>query len=410
AQLRLLLGLWLSTVAGLVHAVTLGPIDTQSALYQKFEAEVAISNLGSVDPLQLQASLAGSADFDRMGVERFFFLSELRFEVVRRGKDYVIEISSPRVITEPYLDFVVELAWRGGRMLRNYTVLLDPPGRPVRSASAPAPEPTVASAPAPAERADAAPREGRVYGPTRARDTLWKIATVTRENEQITVYQQMIGIKRLNPDAFVDDNINLLKRGQVLKLPTVSQADALDHNAAVAQTQVESTVWQARREVVETAPTPEPETVGRLTIVTDTAPAVTQSEAQAADETVPEALVATVVPVNAADATVAEAATTEAKPMTMADLPAPLREQVEELDASIAVRDREIAALQTQIEQMRAELEQFTAAQAAEPIPAQRQGFLLNWLPPLLWFLLVFGAIYWIVQRTRMAPARPESA
>ena len=64
----LCLAVWASTS----HAVSMGPIETQSALYQKFQAEIEISNLGEVDPLQLQASLASTEDFERVGVERFF--------------------------------------------------------------------------------------------------------------------------------------------------------------------------------------------------------------------------------------------------------------------------------------------------------------------------------------------------
>jgi pilus assembly protein FimV len=387
----LCLAVWASTS----HAVSMGPIETQSALYQKFQAEIEISNLGEVDPLQLQASLASTEDFERVGVERFFYLSELRFEISPRGKQYILEITSPRTISEPYLDFVVELAWRGGRMLRSYTVLLDPPGWVNTARKAPA----IVAQPKPAQprRADSAPREGRYYGPTAANDTMWKVGHATRANERISVYQQMMAIKRLNPDAYVDDNINLLKRGQMLLLPSVSQADSLSHNEAVRQTNQESTSWQARREVPVASPAKVEVPEGRLRIVTDTGAQAAASQAEA-DRAAP-------APTSAAALSEPEPAPLE--PMTVAELPAPLQAQVRALDNAIEVRDQEIAALQQQVQAMQTELNRFAEQQEPAPAASPLQRFLTNWLPPLLWLALVVALLLWIFRRTQMTPARP---
>lgn len=395
-HLRRLALLCLTVAAAGAHAVTMGPIETQSALYQKFQAEIEISNLGDVDALQLQASLAGPEDFERVGVERFFYLSELRFDVTPRGKQYVVEISSPRAITEPYLDFVVELAWRGGRMLRSYTVLLDPPGRVNTARKAPAVVAQPRSTPAP--KAESAPRDGRYYGPTVANDTMWKIGYATRANEQVSVYQQMMAIKRLNPDAFVDNNINRLKRGQMLLLPSFSQADSVSHNEAVRQANQESTSWQARREVPRASPAKDDAPEGRLRIVTDAGAQAVQAEdgPAAAPAAVPAPALAAPTPEPAA-------------PMTVAELPAPLQAQVAALDNAIELRDQEIAALQRQVLAMQTELERFAEQQVARPAESGAQGFLKNWLPPMLWIALVVALLLWIFRRSQIAPARPQA-
>lgn len=388
----LCLAVWVSTS----HAVSLGPIETQSALYQKFQAEIEISNLGEVDPLQLRASLANAEDFERVGVERFFYLSELRFEISPRGKQYVLEITSPRTITEPYLDFVVELAWRGGRMLRSYTVLLDPPGRVNTARKAPA----IVTQPKPAQprRAESATRKGRYYGPTVANDTMWKIGLATRANERISVYQQMMAIKRLNPNAYVDANINLLRRGQMLLLPSVSQADSLSHNEAVRQTNQESTSWQARREVPAASLAKAEAPEGRLRIVTDPGAQVAAAKAGT------DGTKATPAPVAAS--LVSEPAE-PVEPMTVAELPAPLQAQVVALDNAIELRDQEIAALQQQVQAMQTELNRFAEQQVALPAASPFQRFLANWLPPLLWLALVVALLLWIFRRSQLTPAQP---
>ena len=115
-------------VAQHVGALGLGEIDTRSALNERFSAEIELLDTRDLEPSEVIASLASTDDFRRVGVERFFFLTNLQFDVVRNGRgNLVITASSNQPITEPYLNFLVEVLWPSGRLLKEYTVLLDPP-------------------------------------------------------------------------------------------------------------------------------------------------------------------------------------------------------------------------------------------------------------------------------------------
>ena len=138
-------------VSATVFALGLGDINTGSALNQAFEAEV---ELLSVDPAELdgvRVRLASPEDFERAGVERPFFLADLKFipQLNAAGKT-VIRVHSDKPIREPFLNFLVEVQWPKGKLVREYTVLLDPPTtldrRPSRVARPQAAAP--ASAPA----------------------------------------------------------------------------------------------------------------------------------------------------------------------------------------------------------------------------------------------------------------------
>ncbi|MFK7914726.1 MAG: FimV family protein, partial [Pseudomonadales bacterium] len=151
---RITLFVLLACCAGPAVALTLGEIEGQSALYQRLSARIALQQGRGEDVRDLQVSLASAADFKRMGVERNFMLTQLQFEVIRERGQSIIEITTRRPVVEPYLDFVVDVVWRQGRMLKEYTVLLDPPGlaqqAPVQSSrSEPATSMTAQTAPRP---------------------------------------------------------------------------------------------------------------------------------------------------------------------------------------------------------------------------------------------------------------------
>jgi pilus assembly protein FimV len=124
----LLLAVGLGFGHGTVHALGLGEIAVESALDQPFEATIQLRNVGSLEPNEVIVNLASAEDFERVGVERFFFLSRLQFEtdLSDLGRPRV-HVTSRDSITEPFVNFVVEVLWPSGRLLREYTVLLDPP-------------------------------------------------------------------------------------------------------------------------------------------------------------------------------------------------------------------------------------------------------------------------------------------
>lgn len=239
----------------------LGDINTRSALNQAFNADL---ELLSVDPAEIDAlrvRLASPEDFERAGVDRPFFLAGLKFTPMldEAGKP-VIRVTSRDPIREPFLNFLVEVNWPKGRLVREYTVLLDPPTttdrrppqvqrvdvRPV-SPAAPAPMPAAAkSAPAqlPAQ-----------YGPVKADETLWGIASKLRP-DGASLMQSIMAIYKANPDAFVGGDINRLKRGRILRIPVRDEVLSLTRREASAAYQAAQQHMSAAKTAAEPARAP----------------------------------------------------------------------------------------------------------------------------------------------------------
>lgn len=228
--------------SGMAQALGLGEIELQSWLNEPLDAEISLRQSAGVDPGDVFVNVAPEAAYQRVGLERNQFLSKLKFEVVT-GSDgnLAINVSSREPVREPYLNFLLELTWPNGRLMREYAVLVDPPvyaeesgvqeqvSAPVSSAaSAPARQTTTRSPEsvrreAAVQRAPARGYQPDSFGPTGPSDTLWSIAQRMRLDSSVSMQQMMLAIQDLNPDAFIDGNINKLKRGQVLRAPTLDQ-------------------------------------------------------------------------------------------------------------------------------------------------------------------------------------------
>ena len=113
---------------GALYALGLGEIHLNSALNQPFDAEIELVSATQEDLGALRAALASSDTFVRYGLDRPAYLSEFNFRVTKGagGRD-VLRVTSPRPVTEPFVTLLVEANWPRGRLLREYTVLLDPP-------------------------------------------------------------------------------------------------------------------------------------------------------------------------------------------------------------------------------------------------------------------------------------------
>ncbi|WP_288369791.1 FimV/HubP family polar landmark protein [uncultured Marinobacter sp.] len=228
--------------SGMAQALGLGEIELQSWLNEPLDAEISLRQSAGVDPGDVFVNVAPESAYQRVGLERNQFLSKLKFEVVT-GSDgnLAINVSSREPVREPYLNFLLELTWPNGRLMREYAVLVDPPvyaeesgvreqvSAPVSSAaSAPARQTTTRSPEsvrreAAVQRAPARGYQPDSFGPTGPSDTLWSIAQRMRPDSSVSMQQMMLAIQDLNPDAFIDGNINKLKRGQVLRAPTLDQ-------------------------------------------------------------------------------------------------------------------------------------------------------------------------------------------
>ena len=120
-----LLAIWMP-VAG--YALGLGNISMNSALNQPLDAEIELLAVQRGDLDNLVVRLGSQADFDRVGADRAFFLTKIKFNVEEKpnGTPF-IRLTTAQTVTEPFLDFVVEARWPRGRVLREFTVLVDPP-------------------------------------------------------------------------------------------------------------------------------------------------------------------------------------------------------------------------------------------------------------------------------------------
>ncbi|MDZ7809692.1 MAG: FimV/HubP family polar landmark protein [Arhodomonas sp.] len=235
ATLLTLAGAWTS-----LAAVGLGDLQTESALNEPLEARIPVVSLGEVPLERVEVGLANPEQFERSGVPRPFYLTELEFslEPGDGGRPF-IRVSSDRAIQEPFLDFLVAMEWPQGSLVRQFTVLLDPP---TYSDDEPSPSEAGAMAAQGGETAADSPREGRdtpdSYGPVGAGDTLWEIAETLRPPGG-TVHQTMMALLRDNPEAFLDGNVNGLRRGAVLEAPDTAAAtrisDAEAREAFAAQ-------------------------------------------------------------------------------------------------------------------------------------------------------------------------------
>jgi FimV-like protein len=127
---RLLLVGGAVTYSALAPALGLGEITLHSALNQPLRADIALVDVGSLEEGELSVSLATADEFSRAGVDRVFFLNDLKFTPVLRGNRSLIRVTSSKPVNEPFLNFVVQLNQPNGRLLREYTVLIDPPGSP----------------------------------------------------------------------------------------------------------------------------------------------------------------------------------------------------------------------------------------------------------------------------------------
>jgi len=229
---QLLFGLASSSAvySGVVPALGLGEITLHSALNQPLEAEIELLQVADLSSSDLLVRLASADVFSRSGVDRLFFLNDLRFTPLLRGGNSVIRVVSSQPVREPYLNFIVEVARPNGALLREYTLLLDPPGSSAYRTVAAAPEVRVASERPQASATPAAPRvmpvaeAGARYRVVRG-DSLWKIAADLRAAGSQASQQALMGdIHALNPQAFSRGDINRLRAGADLLLPDAAQA------------------------------------------------------------------------------------------------------------------------------------------------------------------------------------------
>ena len=294
--------LWGAVAAGLVHALnaqalSLGEIHVDSLLNQRFAAVIPLTEINAEDLETVSVSIAPADAYERAGIERTDYLDSLQFRVRNDQGRPRVELSSSLIAREPVVNLLVQARWAGGRILREYTVLLDPPPvvtaqrpapvapppapaviarppapaplmpapiAPMRPAPAPSPVASPAPAPAagPAERpavttSDAEsefyetasegvrsprprpapapvvrpatpaapvaatpsrPATGEFYGPVRAQETLWSIATQLRPAKDLSMDQVILALAEANPGTI--QRGTTVNKGATLSVPS----------------------------------------------------------------------------------------------------------------------------------------------------------------------------------------------
>ena len=269
-----------------LYALGLGEIRLNSALNQPFDAEIELVSAAPEDLAALRAALASNDTFQRYGLEKASYLADFTFRVARSGGRDVLRVTSPRPVSEPFVTLLVEASWPRGRLLREYTVLLDPPAfssapaatvpaatprAAATTSAAPVPPPVTEPAPQPAAPAstEAATRleapaieAGSTYR-VQPNDTLSGIASAASDGSVSEINRTMVAIYEANPNAFAG-NINVLRSGSDLRIPSSSEVAAISASAAAAEVARQYQLWS--RGAVEGAPAAE--TSGRLRLVT----------------------------------------------------------------------------------------------------------------------------------------------
>ena len=401
-------------------AVNLGEMTMLSALNEPLKAEIQLRNAGDLDASQIRIGFASAGEFTEAGFERTAFHGNVEFDVELDGRgNGVIKLRSDRRLNEPFIDLLIEARWPTGRMLRSYTALVDlpvykdtppepvdtgrpaeretartavqpPPPAPSRAEPRPAapgvPDTVVAEeSPEPAPRPRQAPRTTYAQSGdylTQRNDTLWGIARDLARESDVTINQTMIALQEMNPDAFAGGNINRLRAGVVMNMPSeqaIREISTVQANARVAD---QNRRWQdaqlgGERAAAPARPAPV-EREGHLSL--------TSAGTGLADGDADEAVVSQLQQELHAKSESLEVASLEKQ--ELGKRVDSLQSQVEQLQRLIQLKDAELAALQSElgrtdqisddeVRQLEAELEEIQAiedaarAELAEHEPAE---------------------------------------
>ncbi|WP_422416544.1 FimV/HubP family polar landmark protein [Pseudomonas sp. GZD-222] len=216
--------------SGMAHALGLGELTLKSAQNQPLDAEIELLDVRDLTAAEMAPSLAPPEEFAKAGIERPPYLNDLTFTpVINPNGKSVLRVTSSQALPAPMVKFLVQVMWPSGRLLRDYSVL-------VNQAALPGAKPESSISPAVSAPAN--------YTTVR-RDTLWEIASKARQGG--SVQQTMLAIQALNPDAFINGNINLLKTGQVLRLPDQQQITSIPQGQAVTEVAEQYAAWREGR-------------------------------------------------------------------------------------------------------------------------------------------------------------------
>ncbi len=265
--------------AGAASAAGLGRLTVNSALGQILNAEIDLVSLQPGESDLLVVRVAPPEAFQEARIEYTGSLRLLRFAVEKRanGSSY-LKVTSVAPINEPFLDVLIEMSWPAGKIQREYPILLDPPGYAqgrvaplVQAAPAPrtAETPPAATPAAPSstpstpETATVTPSgpsasaempSGTVseptsdtYGPIEKGETLSKIAGQVKPSN-VSLEQMLVALYRENKSAFIGNNMNRMRTGQILKVPSSDDVSSIEQKDARSEIRTHVADWNSYRE------------------------------------------------------------------------------------------------------------------------------------------------------------------
>ncbi|MBU0500765.1 MAG: hypothetical protein KJ558_00590 [Gammaproteobacteria bacterium] len=241
-------------------ALGVGEIHLRSALNQVLDADIDLLSVDEGGLADVRVKLASQDAFSKAGLDRPHSLTDLKFQAIRmKDGKAAIKITSLNPIREPFLNFLIEINWSKGKLLREYTLLLDPPTSlkrrppvveparvkaPPAQVKRPAPvAPPVMAEPEPRPKAAPTPASGEEYR-VRRNDSVWKIAERQRP-AGVSLEEMMIAIYRANPEAFYGGSINNLKYGAILRMPSREDLGRLSFAEARNEYLAQVSAWQS---------------------------------------------------------------------------------------------------------------------------------------------------------------------
>ena len=252
-----MLGASMLALSQAAWSLGLGEAKVESFLGQPLEVKIELITGPTDDLTSLTAKLASAADYELIGASRDDVSVPLWFSVEDLDGNAYIAVSSSLNVNNPVVRLILEVNWSSGRMLREYTLFLDPP---THSQLAPAPRieaeraiEAQASQPVPATAittvGEAAILGMDEYGPVQRGDTLWRIAMDWSAGRGFNINKVMLAILRQNPQAFSRNNINFLLRGAILRMPQRDDINSISFAVAKSEVQKQIDAFELRRSI-----------------------------------------------------------------------------------------------------------------------------------------------------------------
>ncbi|MEI6269909.1 MAG: FimV/HubP family polar landmark protein [Methylococcaceae bacterium] len=353
------------------YSLGIGDIKLHSALNQNLDAEISLVTATGDKVSDIKVNLAPPDKFDEAGVPWASFLSRIKFETATGANgSVIIKLNSKEAVTEPFLNFLLQVSWPKGILYREFTVLLDPPAAYIPHSSnaenytsEPSTIPSYKFLPTPQTRVERQLSKAGEYGPTTKNDTLWKIAEQAGKQSGVSVEQMMIALYEENPQAFYRGNVNGLFYGKILKIPERVMALKLSREQALTEFNRHTKAWKNQVEpppvITESIKKESPDKQLTLvapiqTDVTKNEPIALENEQTIVHATEPKAvdkeIVSATSPVNDA----------------LLDKVATLEKQLAIMQQILVLKDQQLAALQNQ-----SQSKPVVQTESATPTPSQ---------------------------------------